>query len=70
MSACCFQRIRRRGLLVKRLLVSISAWLAFINAVIVVNFPIFIAVCSKCDMFESKSLCDRLTHRYFDLLAT
>ena len=54
---------------VKRLLVSIAAWLAFFNAVMVVNVPVFIVACSKCDMFESKSLYYRLTHGYFDLLA-
>ena len=53
----------------KRQLVSIAAWLAFFNAVMVVNVPVFIVACSKCDMFESKSLYYRLTHGYFDLLA-
>ena len=60
--------IQLRGSLVKRLLVSIAAWLAFVNAVMVVNVPVFIVACSKCDMFESKSLYYRLTHGYFDLL--
>ena len=54
----------------KRLLVSILAWLAFINAVMVVNVPVFIVVCSKCDMFERKSLYYRRTHGYFGFLAT
>ena len=68
--AHCSERICRRGSLVKRLLVSISAWLAFVNAVMVLNTPVFIVVCSKCDMFENKSLYYRLTHGYYDLLAT
>ena len=65
-----FEHTRRCGLPIKRLLVPIFAWLAFINAVMVVNVPVFIVVCSKCDMFENKSLYYRLTHGYFDLLAT
>jgi len=68
--AHCCECIGRRGLPVKRLLLPIFAWLAFFNAVMVVNVPVFIVFCSKCDMFESKSLYYRLTHGYFDLLAT
>lgn len=48
---------------------TILSWLAFINAPMVVNFPIFIVVCSKCDMFESKSLYYHVTQGYFDFLA-
>ena len=47
-----------------------AAWLAFFNAVMVVNVPVFIVFCSKCDMFESKSLYYRLSYGYYDLLAT
>ena len=58
----------------KERLATIFLWLAFlhafINALLVVNFPIFIVVCSKCDMFENKSLYYRVTHAYFDFLAT
>ena len=46
------------------------SWLAFLNVAMVVNVPVFIVVCSKCDMFESKSLYYRVTHGYFDFLAT
>ena len=70
MCAHCCECIGRRGLPVKRLLLPIFAWLAFFNAVMVVNVPVFIVLCSKCDMFERKSLYYRLTHGYFDLLAT
>ena len=45
------------------------SWLALLSAAMVVNFPIFIVVCSKCDMFESKSLYYHVTHGYFDFLA-
>ncbi len=51
-------------------LATILSWLAFLNAIMVINVPIFIVVCSKCDMFESKSLYYRVTMGYFDLLAT
>lgn len=58
----------------KKRLATILSWLAFLlaflNALMVVNFPIFIVVCSKCDMFESKSLYYKITHAYFDFLAT
>ena len=46
------------------------SWLAFLNAAMIVNVPVFIVVCSKCDMFESKSLYYRFTNGYFDFLAT
>ena len=47
------------------------SWLAFLNAAMVVNVPVFIVVCSKCDMFESKSLYYRVSHGYYDFfLAT
>ena len=46
------------------------SWLAFLNALMVVNLPIFIVVCSKCDMFENKSLYYKVTIAYFDFLAT
>ena len=45
------------------------SWLAFCNVAMIVNVPFFIVLCSKCDMFESKSLYYRVTHGYFDLLA-
>ena len=58
----------------KKRLATILSWLAFLlaflNALMIVNFPIFIVVCSKCDMFESKSLYYRVTMAYFDFLAT
>ena len=58
----------------KKRFATILSWLAFlhalINALMVVNFPIFIVVCSKCDMFENKSLYYRVTHAYFDFLST
>ena len=54
----------------KHRLATILSWLAFLNAIMVINVPIFIVVCSKCDMFESKSLYYRVTNGYFDLLAT
>ena len=54
----------------KELLAKILSWLAFLNALMIVNFPIFIVVCSKCDMFESKSLYYRVTNAYFDFLTT
>ncbi len=58
----------------KRRLATILSWLAFLlaflNALMVLNFLIFIVVCSKCDMFENKSLYYRVTHAYFDFLST
>ena len=58
----------------KKLLATVLSWLAFFlaffNALMFVNVPIFIVVCSKCDMFESKSLYYRVTMAYFDFLAT
>lgn len=45
------------------------SWLALCNAAMIVNVPFFIVLCSKCDMFESKSVYYRITHGYFDLLA-
>ncbi len=58
----------------KGLLATVLSWLAFFlaffNALMFVNVPIFIVVCSKCDMFESKSLYYRVTMAYFDFLAT
>jgi len=58
----------------KALLETTLSWLAFFlaffNALMLVNVPIFIVVCSKCDMFESKSLYYRVTMAYFDFLAT
>ena len=58
----------------KALLETMLSWLAFFlaffNALMLVNVPIFIVVCSKCDMFESKSLYYQVTMAYFDFLAT
>ena len=54
----------------KKLVATTLSWLAFFNAVMVLNVPVFIVVCSKCDMFENKSLYYRITHGYFDVLAT
>ena len=54
----------------KKLVVSLLSWLAFLSAAMVLNVPVFIVVCSKCDMFENKSLYYRITNEYFDVLAT
>ena len=54
----------------KERLAMVLAWLALCAMAMVVNIPIFIVVCSKCDMFESKSLYYRFTNGYFDFLAT
>ena len=45
-------------------------FLPTVQFVAVVNVSVFIVVCSKCDMFENKSLYYRITHGYFDVLAT
>ena len=54
----------------KELLATILSWVAFMSALMIVNVPIYLIVCSKCDMFESKSLYYRITNGYFDFLAT
>ena len=54
----------------KKLVATLLSWVAFFNAAMVLNVPVFIVVCSKCDMFENKSLYYRITHGYFDALAT
>lgn len=54
----------------KKLLEVVLSWLAFINAGMVVNIPIYLVLCSKCDMFENKSLYYHVTNGYFDFLAT
>ena len=54
----------------KELLAAVLSWVAFLSAVMIINVPIYLIVCSKCDMFESKSLYYRVTNGYFDFLAT
>lgn len=54
----------------KELLATVLSWVAFMSALMIVNVPIYLIVCSKCDMFESKSLYYRVTNGYFDFLAT
>ena len=54
----------------KKLMATHLSWLAFLSAAMVLNVPFFIVLCSKCDMFESKSLYYRITMGYFDVLAT
>lgn len=54
----------------KELLATVLSWVAFMSALMIVNVPVYLIVCSKCDMFESKSLYYRITNGYFDFLAT
>lgn len=54
----------------KELLATVLSWVAFMSALMIVNVPIYLIVCSKCDMFESKSLYYQVTNGYFDFLAT
>ena len=54
----------------KKLMATLLSWLAFLSGAMVLNVPFFIVLCSKCDMFESKSLYYRITMGYFDVLAT
>ena len=53
----------------KLILATALSWLAFFNGLMVLNAPIFVVACSKCDMFESKTLYYRFTNGYFDLLS-
>ena len=52
------------------LLARVLSWVAFMSAFMIANVPIYLIVCSKCDMFESKSLYYQVTNGYFDFLAT
>ena len=54
----------------KELLAAVLSWVAFLSVVMIINVPIYLIVCSKCDMFENKSLYYRVTNGYFDFLAT
>jgi len=54
----------------RELLATVLSWVAFMSALMIVNVPVYLIVCSKCDMFESKSLYYRITNGYFDFLAT
>ena len=54
----------------KELLATVLSWVAFLSVLMIVNVPIYLIVCSKCEMFESKSLYYRVTNGYVDFLAT
>ena len=54
----------------KETLAKILSWIAFFQAAMVLNIPAFIIFCSKCDMFEDKSLYYLVVNAHLDFLGT
>lgn len=54
----------------KKILTAALFWLAFFSALMVLNVPVFIVLCSKCGMYENEGLYSLVVNAHLDFLDT